>query len=164
MRTFILNSSLLTLKQTSDSVRWRKVLGRSTRTKCMFPGKEPWKREERNVLALIQSVCLCSRQQEKIKKNWQPHSQVSRIFCVFCKKLYRHFHENPNLNTSVKNKTPNVILRLYFHFSIHHIYYIYCRALSIVVPFINQSVLSWRICAVTLEYVRQAFLHSTVTS
>lgn len=119
MCTFILNSSLLTLKKTSDSVRWRKVLGRSTRTKCKFPGKEPWKREERNVLAIIQSVRLCIRQNEKIKKDRQPYVQVSHIFCVCCKNLYHHFHENPNLkNTFVKNKTPNVMFRLYSHFSI----------------------------------------------
>lgn len=42
--TFILNSSLLYLNRKSDSVRWSNVVGRNTRTKCKFPGNEPWER------------------------------------------------------------------------------------------------------------------------
>jgi len=56
--TFILNSSLLYLNRKSDRVRWSKVVGRNTRTKCKFPGNEPWGRRTGGRSLFRNRVCL----------------------------------------------------------------------------------------------------------
>lgn len=43
--TFILNSSLLNLKAMSESVLWKKPVGRRTRTSCRLAGKDACKTE-----------------------------------------------------------------------------------------------------------------------